>query len=318
MKAWRFTTEPLPVSDRPAAWRHALGQLFLPIAQLAETPDFQGQVSCLVSPMGMEFARVTSGPQEIAGHYPNQPNAIWLALLLEGRSILTVEGQQRAVTAGDIIYGPTGAKATLSFETPFRQLFVKVPRVALNPRLIAPWSLKAGLLSGGSGIGHVFAGMLRAMADSFEELTGDQIRPVELALTEFLITSLAGDRETSSLSRGAGARAAHLHRICQTIETRLGEPDLTLHAVAEERGISPRYLQKLFTSVDQSFNTYLRVRRLERCRADLVSPLHGALTISEICFRWGFNGSAHFSRAFRDQFGLSPREYRQSSGKPTP
>ena len=315
MKAWQFTTETLPAADRPDAWRQALGQLCLPVARLAEKSDFQGRVSCLVSPMGMEFARVTSGPQQISGQYPAQPNAVWLALLLEGRSVLTVDDRRMDVAAGDIIYGPTGVRATLSFETPFRQLFVKVPRVALNPRLIAPWSLRAGVLSGGNGIGHVFAGMLRAMADVFEDLTGDQIRPVELALTEFLITSLAGDRATNSLGGGAGARAAHLHRLCQTIETRLSEPDLTLAAVAGERGISPRYLQKLFTSVDQSFNTYLRVRRLERCRADLVSPLHAALSISEICFRWGFNGSSHFSRAFRDQYGLSPREHRQSGGK---
>jgi AraC-like DNA-binding protein len=37
------------------------------------------------------------------------------------------------------------------------------------------------------------------------------------------------------------------------------------------------------------------------------------LSISEICFRWGFNGSAHFSRAFRDQYGVSPREFRQGA-----
>ena len=40
-------------------------------------------------------------------------------------------------------------------------------------------------------------------------------------------------------------------------------------------------------------------------------PLHDELSISDICFRWGFNGSAHFSRAFRKEYGLSPREYRR-------
>jgi len=28
--------------------------------------------------------------------------------------------------------------------------------------------------------------------------------------------------------------------------------------------------------------------------------------VSEICFRWGFNEAAHFSRVFREQYGMSP------------
>ncbi|MDD5581131.1 MAG: AraC family transcriptional regulator [Methylobacter sp.] len=30
-----------------------------------------------------------------------------------------------------------------------------------------------------------------------------------------------------------------------------------------------------------------------------------------MAFRWGFNDSAHFSRVFKQQFGCSPREFRQ-------
>ena len=81
--------------------------------------------------------------------------------------------------------------------------------------------------------------------------------------------------------------------------------------VAQAEGVSTRYLQRLFTQAGNSFIHYLRTRRLERCRADLASPLHDELSISEICFRWGFNGSAHFSRAFRKEYGMSPREYRR-------
>ena len=117
----------------------------------------------------------------------------------------------------------------------------------------------------------------------------------------------------SPAARGgaAGAREAHLHRVCQTIETLLADPGLSLGKVAREEGVSPRYLQKLFASAGQSFTHYIRLRRLERCRLDLTSPRCASLSISEISFRWGFNGSAHFSRAFRDQYGLSPREHRR-------
>ncbi|CAN0543620.1 unnamed protein product, partial [Laminaria digitata] len=48
------------------------------------------------------------------------------------------------------------------------------------------------------------------------------------------------------------------------------------------------------------------------CHADLISPLHAQESISEVAYRWGFSSSAHFSRSFRDHFGLSPREHRRS------
>ena len=56
----------------------------------------------------------------------------------------------------------------------------------------------------------------------------------------------------------------------------------------------------------------MRRRRLERAREDLANPLYSHLSISDVCFRWGFNDAAHFSRSFRDQFGLSPRDHRQA------
>jgi AraC-like DNA-binding protein len=32
-------------------------------------------------------------------------------------------------------------------------------------------------------------------------------------------------------------------------------------------------------------------------------------------FNWGFNGSSHFSQAFRAQYGLSPRAFRKQAQK---
>src|SRR4030081_1705477 len=105
--------------------------------------------------------------------------------------------------------------------------------------------------------------------------------------------------------------AATLHRLCQTIERRLDDPDLTPARVADAEGISERYLQKLFEGSGSSFTHYLRERRLQRTSAGLSNPAQAAQSVSEIAYRNGFNDSAHFSRAFRHRFGVSPREFRQ-------
>lgn len=313
LKAWQFTTDAYPKAERRAAWRDAMARLRLPIGDLPQADPFHAQVSSLTSPMGVEFSMVASTAQEIAGRNTEQPAAVWLGLLLEGEATLMDGEEAVTVKPGDIIYGPTGLAAALRFDTRFRLLFITAPRVALDHRLLAPVSLKIGHLPAAGGINHVFSGLLKATAEALDDLTSDQLRPVELALTEFLVASLALEGGPAVQGGAAGARAVQLHRICQVIEMMLAEPDLTLRRVADEDGVSPRYLQKLFAAHGQSFTGYVRARRLERCRADLASPARGQLSISEICFRWGFNGSAHFSRAFRNQYGASPREYRRAN-----
>jgi AraC-like DNA-binding protein len=262
----------------------------------------------------MEFALVDASSHEISGRYLDQPNAIWLVVLLEGQAQLLHGADCVDLGPGDIAYGPCRTDATMRFPVDFKILHVRIPRLTLSPRVIAPLSLKIGCLTTRTGIEHVFAGMLSSLAETLEDMASSQLRPVELALTEFLIASLGGEKRVFGLGGAAGARASHLHQICQSIETQLSDPDLCLSGIALQHGVSNRYLQKLFTNADTSFSQYLRGRRLDRCRADLVSPLHCQLSISEICFRWGFNGSAHFSRVFRDKYELSPREFRRCSG----
>lgn len=318
MKTWQFSTEGLPPPDRLSAWQEAMGRLRMPAGKISQPGEFSGDVSCLISPMGIQFARVRSTPQAIIGRAPKQAAAIWMGVLLEGKATLSEPGGRSVpLGEGDVIFGPTDIDATLTFHTPFQQLFIKAPSVALGHRLIAPLQPRIGHLPSNVAVNHVLSGMLRATSDVLENLNSMQLRPVELALTEFLITCLASEDRPALRGGAAGARAAHLHRVCQTIETMLSDPKLTLTHVAAEHGVSPRYLQKLFATEGKSFSQYVRTRRLERCRADLVSPIHSQLSISEICFRWGFNGSAHFSHAFRDQYGISPREFRRTSKRET-
>ncbi len=311
-RAWRFDTASLAPDERQAAWREVMGRLRLPLPEGPGREPFAGEVCCLTSPLGMDFAVMSATAQEISGRNRDQPAAVWLVVMLEGEASFSHGRGVIALEPGDIIYGPTGIEAALRLTTRFRLLFVSAPRVALDHRLIAPLSLKFGRFRGDAGLGHVFSGLLRATAETLPQLSADDLRPVELALTEFLVANLAAEGSPASRGGAGAARAAHLHRVCQTIETLLPTPDLGLDQVAAADGVSPRALQKLFASAGYSFSSYLRTRRLERCRLDLSSPVCASLSISEICFRWGFNGSAHFSRAFKEQFGVSPRDYRRS------
>jgi acetamidase/formamidase/AraC-like DNA-binding protein len=174
--------------------------------------------------------------------------------------------------------------------------------------------LALGHLSGRAGLGRMFAGTLTALANAFDTLGDDDFAPVESALSEFIATSMAAQRDLASPTIST-TQAATARRLCQYVDANLSDATLTVAGVASHERISERLVQKLFEGLGQTFTGYLRQSRLERCRADLVNRQYGHLSISDICFRWGFNDPAHFSHCFRDRYSMSPRQYRQQANE---
>jgi AraC-like DNA-binding protein len=56
---------------------------------------------------------------------------------------------------------------------------------------------------------------------------------------------------------------------------------------------------------------WIRRRRLERCRRDLLDPALRAQPVGVIAARWGLTEPAHFSRLFRAAYGVPPVAYRR-------
>jgi len=79
--------------------------------------------------------------------------------------------------------------------------------------------------------------------------------------------------------------------------------------ISQYIGLSPRYLNSLFAEESTSLMRYVWQRRLTQCRKDLVNPVCTGQRLHQIAFRWGFNNAAHFSRAFKQQFGVTPSDF---------
>ncbi|MGF6937928.1 AraC-like DNA-binding protein [Paraburkholderia sp. UCT70] len=311
LKSWHFSTQAISTEERPQVWRDAMNAACLPHDAAPINEGFEGDVVGIVSPTGIEFSRVRATPLTISGSFRNQQAALWLALLLEGRSMFLGSNERVPVARGDMLYGPCGRESTLELRADFRLLYVRVPTTLLHPGLVDPRRLTCGVLPGDSSLTRVLAAMLRAVGDELEDLDAEDIHPIEVALSEFLVASLANHHAVHTL--GDRKRSEHFLRICQSIDQQLGDVELSLNTITEQQRVSSRYVQKLFEDAGMSFTGYVRDRRLERCRQELMSPAHRGLSVSEICFRWGFNDAAHFSRSFRAKFDMTPRSCRKES-----
>jgi acetamidase/formamidase/AraC-like DNA-binding protein len=306
----RFTTNAYSREQRRDAWRFALQRCLLEL--IDAEGEVYGELVTFSSGQQIQFARIAGTRETIALDASQDAPSVWLLMLLEGDAQVTSAGRVLEIAEGNIVYGGGPVRAELRFEGDHRLLVVRVPYALSALQTRTPMPTEVGVLSGDGGTGLLLAGLLRSVADSILTLTDDQARPVELALPEFLANALLDGAPIKALGGAAGGRAAILDRVFQTIEARMSDPNLNIHQIASEHGISARYLQKLFETHGESFGQYLKLRRLERCRLDLASPLHSQRSISEILYQWGFNDSASFSRAFRERYGVSPREYRKA------
>jgi AraC-like DNA-binding protein len=85
--------------------------------------------------------------------------------------------------------------------------------------------------------------------------------------------------------------------------------------IAAAHHVSVRYLHKLFETEQSGVAAWIRQRRLERCRRDLLDPALRTQPVSAIAARWGLTEPAHFSRLFRAAYGMPLVEYRLTMGR---
>ena len=87
--------------------------------------------------------------------------------------------------------------------------------------------------------------------------------------------------------------------------------DIALTDTATAVALSPNYLAHLLKKqTGRTFTELLTERRLEHARALLAGS---DTLIREIAHQSGFHDEAYFSRRFRQEAGLTPRQFRQQA-----
>ena len=132
-------------------------------------------------------------------------------------------------------------------------------------------------------------------------------------LLDLLAGALSGEARPRDEPR-AGNDFELLQRIQLYAHAHLPDPTLSPPGkAAAATHTSLRQLHRVFAAQGTSFSRWVRTERLRRCYEDLSAAGQNGISITAVGRRWGFNDLPTMSKAFRSQYGLSPREYRQSA-----
>lgn len=233
-----------------------------------------------------------------------------LSLMLSGTGLLIQDDREAVLQPGDLAVYDTNRPYSLVFGADFRTMVVMFPKhlVGLPPEMMA--QLTAVRISGHEGLGAVIVPYLTQLAGNLEHLSGATGARLTQSAMDLVTTLFTHELDLDTTSNDP--HRALMQRIHAHIDRNLASADLSPTSIAAAHFISTRHLHGLFQEQGTSVSTWIRIRRLERCRRDLVNPLFADRPVSAIAARWGFVDAAHFSRTFKAAYEISPSEFRAS------
>ncbi|WP_433710190.1 helix-turn-helix domain-containing protein [Nocardia sp. CA-084685] len=296
-------------------WRAAISDTFIPLeAALAASPAntvFAGEL--LSRTIGsVQLSEVSGGGVVVSRTEVtirrSDPGWVKIAMQVAGRGVIRQDGHEGVLMPGDFAIYDTAKPYRLEFDGPFTSFVVMFPRAELR---VGERDLAGGVarsICGERGIGGVVSPFLSGLRRS---LIDEKLRDSPmLESAVFDLASAVLENEGSGDQRHSGE--VLLASAKSFIEAHLSNIDLNTRLIAERHHISPRYLQRLFEEDGATVAGWIRRRRLAKCCHDLSDTRLAHLSIGAICARHGLVDSSHFSKIFKEEYGIPPRKYRNS------
>jgi AraC-like DNA-binding protein len=218
-----------------------------------------------------------------------------------GASVYEQRGERITLTPGDgLVYDVSQPHAITSTEAT-EHFVVIIPHDLVLGRGIRLDRLSAQRFSARTGVGRLAADLIHSTFGELATISADCEDNLATSLLSLMFLPLPND--------AAHVSEALRYRIEGFIRDQIRDPELTIDKIASALRCSKRYLHMAFAASDRSIADHIWTTRLDGCRGDLAS--RSELSISEIAFAWGFSSSAHFSRAFRKRFGVTPSAFRR-------
>jgi AraC-like DNA-binding protein len=245
----------------------------------------------------------------------DDPEVLKLGCIVRGGGgMMAQDGRRADFGVGDLCLYDTSRPylAGLTPDVPATQmLLLRFPRSLLPLPARDLRRLSAVRIPGGQGIGALASQFLLQLARHMHELDLSDTARLSTLTLDVLTAALAHELDAQRALPPPTRHRALLAQIHAFIHRNLGDRDLSPTSIAAAHHISLRHLHKLFHDQGHTVAGWIRDRRLEQCRRDLADPRLGTRPINAIAARWGFPNPAHFSQAFRNTYGLSPRQFRR-------
>ena len=156
---------------------------------------------------------------------------------------------------------------------------------------------------------QLLRGYIRSLERSGLTAFGNDLTTIRRHIIDLMVLAATAHRSVGESSSSAVV-AAHLHAIIDHIASHFSDPELNLSQVAQDMGISTRYVQRLLERSGASFTAHVTELRLKHAFALLTAQGKSDVRICDVALQTGFSDISHFNQLFRSRFGATPSDVR--------
>jgi AraC family transcriptional regulator, positive regulator of tynA and feaB len=225
-----------------------------------------------------------------------------VTLTLSGRSVIRQGLKEIVQRPGDIVLLDSARAFEYILPEGDNQIVLDIPHVLLRERLPNVDMFNCDVLRGETTFGRLLGNMLRGIR--FSDL--DRGDFVSSRIGSAVVDMLATAFDTELAENISPLRATALEKVKKSMIERMQDPELDVGTIARENHLSTRSLYRLFA---ENETTAMRWLWQQRLRASYETLTSGRVsTVSEVALMHGFTNFSHFSRSFKQAFGILPND----------
>lgn len=319
MKTVEVDTALVPAKQRADAWRESLLGIFGPIhVESLDDESLSGRLRSVSRGCftfnGMRYRGMSlwRSPVDVA----KLDQEHFTLTLPSSRLHVVQHGRERVLEPGQIYLFNHAVTYRTRPQTEYRTESIAFPGRLLQQRM---GSLEP-FYDLGTGCGNpVNTQLIRAFASHLSQgVTTWTEHEYETLVGQFMdmLALFAGGAAATACSLETSTRAGHRERALKYIRAHASDSTLSPRHVAEACGISLSYLHEVFRAAGVPVEEKIFEERLEIARRMLIDPKTRGASIQTVCYDAGFNDPAHFSRKFKQRFGMTPGEMRRTAFLP--
>lgn len=304
----KFATDAIAPPERLAFWNELVDRVYSGTYVKSASGDFSGEMwTWQVGDLAMIRPRSTAS---FVGRDPRvtAEERLILHLQCRGSSLHRQGGTETTLGAGDFVIGSQHEAYAIDLAA-HELLVVEFPRAPLAERFPGIDDALRQRMSGETPGARVFHDFLLSLWRQSQQGFSDPDWQEGVSQVFYDLVALAIRGATRPDTAAPTADSALRRRVLGIVEAQLVDPGLRTLGLAAACGASVRTIQNLFAGMGTTPSAYILERRLLRASERLAAAPEASIT--EVAFELGFNDSAYFARAFRQRFGVSPREWRR-------
>jgi AraC-like DNA-binding protein len=309
-----ISTHDVRPGEKLGLWQDTLGQLFGRLGSDTQTDrSFRGKIEHAT--IGdLRIAKITASPHRVV-RTPNHArrdndDLLKIALQIKGVSYFEQNGRNVTLSPNEWSIYDTAQPYSVTVPGITEMLILMVPRDNLSTHRLHLSDLMVRKIPGLAGMGKLAYQLMISAFDEIPIITPEAEWEIAGAISHLIRLTML---DASGVQNEVSLREVWRDRIRAYIGAHLRDPELSIDRIADAMNCTKRYVHKVFQSERTSVSESILRMRLNRCREDLRNPARSRNSITDIAYSWGFNNPAHFSRAFKDEFNVSPRFFRMET-----